>query len=171
MLIVREIPFIEAVLRQHGVRRCDLQDVVQDVLFGAWKSIQQGRFRPFPNVPLRESIRAWLYGVAWRQASHYRDAAHRRHEIPSGQPKAVVNATHQIENQVNARKLLEAIRRLPRDYQEVLALVGLGAEISEVARQLGLREATANTRIQRGRWLFRRTLRRWRKASRFRRRG
>ncbi|HSO00025.1 MAG TPA: sigma-70 family RNA polymerase sigma factor [Candidatus Nanopelagicales bacterium] len=163
-MLMREVPYIEAVLRACQVERCDLPDVVQDVLLGAWKSMQKGRFRPPPDVPLANSIRAWLNGVAWRQASHYRDTAHRRREVLSDRLREVYDGAPVIENQVAARGLLEVLRRLPTVYQEVLGLVGLGAKIREVADELGISDGTANTRIQRGRVAFRRTLRHRRRA-------
>lgn len=170
-VLVREIPFIEKVLRACQVATHDLADVVQDVLFGAWKSMQMGRFRPPPGEPLSETIRAWLFGVAWRQASHYRCAAHRRREVLSTRLCVVLDGVPLVENQVVARGLLEIFQRLPLSYQEVLGLVGLGAKIQEVADELGVTLGTANTRIQRARKFFLRTLRRRGKAPKSRRRG
>ena len=162
-LVNREVPFIKKVLRQCDVPRVDLEDVVQDVLLGAWTSMRSVGFRPPSHIPLQDAIRRWLYGIAWRQASHYRERAHRRREIVSGQMKNVVDAAQRIDDQVDARMRLEGIRALPRGYQEVLALVGLGAEIREVAEHLGVPEGTATTRIHRGRQLLRHNLLRWRK--------
>src|SRR4029079_6070608 len=31
-----------------------------------------------------DSLYRWLYGIAWRQVSHYRDRAYRRREFPEG---------------------------------------------------------------------------------------
>jgi len=162
-LVIREVPFIKKVLRQCDVPRVDLADVVQDVLLGAWTSMRNTGFRPPPHLPLQDTIRRWLYGIAWRQASHYRERAHRRREIVSGQMKNVVDAAQRVDDQVDARMRLEGIRALPRGYHEVLALVALGAEIREVAEQLGVSEGTATTRIHRGRQLLRHSLQRWRR--------
>lgn len=162
-VIIKEIPFIKAVLRLCEVPRSDRADVVQDVLHGAWRSMRSTGFRPSPQIPLQLALRRWLYGIAWRQAGHYREKAHRRREITSGHMKRVVDAAPRIEAQVDARRRVEAIRDLPREYREVLTLVALGTEIREVAEQLGIPEGTATTRIHRGRSLLRHNLRRWRK--------
>lgn len=160
--LVRETPFIEAVLLGCRVELRDLPDVVQEVLTGAWRTMGAGRFRPKPQAPLQDSLRAWLYGISWRQASHYREVAYRRYEVSIGRP-TLLDAEPLTEGQVSARLLLAVFRRLPHKYQEVLALVAVGEAINEIARELMIRPGTANNRIRRGRRLFRRAIARWRK--------
>jgi hypothetical protein len=31
--------------------------------------MKAGRFRPFPGLPVAESLRRWMFGIAWRLAS------------------------------------------------------------------------------------------------------
>jgi DNA-directed RNA polymerase specialized sigma24 family protein len=39
-VLVRELPLIHRILRGHGVRERDLDDVAQEVLLGAWLAVQ-----------------------------------------------------------------------------------------------------------------------------------
>jgi RNA polymerase sigma factor (sigma-70 family) len=165
IVVAGETPFIEAVLLSRGVPHRDLPDVVQEVLLGAWRAMQAGRFHPPLDAPLQHAMRAWLYGIARRQASHYLNVAHRRHETPSGETSILSDAATPVEGQIDARAHLRAFLRLPRECQEVLALAAIGAGAREIARELAIPEGTVNTRIRRGRRLFLRALQRWRKLS------
>ncbi|WP_437545617.1 hypothetical protein WME97_39935 [Sorangium sp. So ce367] len=69
-----------------GVLPDDLDDLTQDTVLGAWRSMRAGRFRTSPALRPADAFRPWLAGIASRQASHYRDKAYRRHELPRGRP-------------------------------------------------------------------------------------
>ncbi len=163
--LVRELPLIRKVLRSHGVRERDLDDVAQDALMGAWRAVQEGRFRILPGADVRKAVQRWLTGVAWRQASHYRDRACNRYEIPFSQPgQYVAGEAPPPDTRVAAREALRlAVPELPPECLEVLALTAAGATIAEIAEELGIPEGTAASRRRRGRERFALSLRRWRR--------
>jgi len=165
--LVRELPLILKVLRSNGVQERDLGDVAQDVLLGAWLAVQEGRFRapPGTGADRRTGLQRWLSGIAWRQASHYRDRAYNRYEIPFSHPGQYVAAeAPPPDAQVAAREALRiAVPELPPECVEVVALSATGATIAEIAEELGIPEGTAASRRRRGRMFFARSLRRGRR--------
>lgn len=169
--LVREARFIQKVLVRYGVRRQDLPDRVQEVLIVAWNAIQAGHFRPPPGIPLQQGLRAWLHGIAWRQASDDRSIAHRRYEMPMGLSLSpdltAVGPT--TEDQITAKQILLVFRRLPRKYQELLLLIALGTELREAALALGITKEAASARLRLGRQLFLRAIARWRRPPALRR--
>jgi len=163
--LVRELPLILKVLRANGVQERDLEDVAQDVLLGAWQAIQEGRFRTLPGADMRKALQRWLAGIAWRQASHYRDRAYNRYEVPFSHPgQLVAGEAPPPDAQVAAREALRiAVPELPPECIEALALTATGATIAEIAEELGIPEGTAASRRRRGRMLFAQSLRHWRR--------
>jgi RNA polymerase sigma factor (sigma-70 family) len=162
--IIAEAPFIRATLRTFGVRSTDLDDVTQDVLLGAWRSMAAGRFRPAPATPLRSALRAWLTGIAFNLSTHYRERAHRRHEVAAGMPHCLpVDTIPGPEAQIVARDLLRALRRLPPECRAVVALAAVGADAQEIARELAIPANTVMSRLRRARQQFLRALTRWRR--------
>jgi RNA polymerase sigma-70 factor (ECF subfamily) len=161
--LVREDRFIQKVLVRYGVRPQDLPDRVQEVLIVAWTAIAAGHFRPPPERPLQQGLRAWLHGIAWRQASDDRSIAHRRYEMPMGLSPDLTAVRPRTEDQITAKQLLLVFRRLPRKYQEILALVALGTELREAAAALGITKEAASARLRLGRQLFLRAIARWRR--------
>jgi len=165
--LVRELPLVRKVLRANGVQERDLDDVAQDVLIGAWLAVQEGRFKVLPctGADWRAGLQHWLAGVAWRQASHYRDRACNRYEVPFGRPgQLVAGEAPPPDAQVAAREALRlAVPELPPECLEVVALSATGATIAEIAEELGIPEGTAASRRRRGRERFAQSLRRWRR--------
>jgi len=163
--LVRELPLVRKVLRANGVQERDLEDVAQEVLVGAWLAIQEGRFRALPGADVRKALQRWLTGVAWRQASHYRDRACNRYEIPFSHPgQLVAGEAPPPDAQVAAREALRiALPELPPECLEVVALSAAGATIAEIAEELGIPEGTAASRRRRARERFAQSLRRWRR--------
>jgi RNA polymerase sigma-70 factor, ECF subfamily len=102
----RGVPFLRQVLRALGVAEHDIDDVLQEVLIAAYRSLDrydESRYnRPHPELDSDHPVllgaplapfsarRAWsplfnwLFGIAWRQVSHHRERAYRRREIPMG---------------------------------------------------------------------------------------
>ncbi|WP_437972503.1 hypothetical protein WMF04_32970 [Sorangium sp. So ce260] len=59
---------MRSTLRTRGVLPADLDDLTQDTVLGAWRSMEAGRFRPSPELSPADALRIWLTGVASRQA-------------------------------------------------------------------------------------------------------
>ncbi len=163
--LVRELPLIRQVLRARGVRERDLEDMAQEVLLGAWRAVQEGRFLLVPGDDVRAALQRWLPGVAWRQASHYRDKAYNRYEIPYGRPgQFVAGESPPPDAQVAAREALRiGVPKLPPECLEVVELAATGATTAEISEELGIPEGTVATRRRRARERFTLSLRRWRR--------
>ncbi|WP_437570793.1 sigma-70 family RNA polymerase sigma factor [Sorangium sp. So ce542] len=163
--ILEQTPFIRRTLRARGVLPADLDDLTQDTVLGAWRSMRAGRFRPSPSAAPADALRAWLAGVAARQASHYRDKAYRRHEAPPLDPHRLsALAAPSPEARLVARGLLRAFHRLRPELREILALAATGVTSHEIAASLSLPRPTVATRLRLARRLFARALtrsRRW----------
>lgn len=165
--LVAEQPFIMDTLIACGVPARDRADVAQMAILGAWKSIEAGRYRPDPAADAREALRIWLHGIAWRQASHYRESAYVRREIPHPEPLGLLHhiAGPSLEAQIRARAEIQtflAVWRLPFWVREVLVLAAIGHGITEIARMLRLSTGAAASRLRRARHLLSRALKRMR---------
>ncbi|WP_437629902.1 RNA polymerase sigma factor [Sorangium sp. So ce854] len=168
--ILDHTPFVRRTLRARGVLPADLDDLTQDTLLGAWRSLHAGRFRPSPALPPADALRRWLAGIASRQASHDRDKAHRRHELPAVDPDRLsAFAAPSPEARLVARGLLRAFHRLRPELREILALAATGLSQHEIAASLSLPRPTVATRPRLARRLFARALtrsRRWPRCAR-----
>ncbi|WP_236644420.1 sigma factor [Sorangium cellulosum] len=51
-------PLIRATLRARGVLPANLDDLTQETVLGAWRSIRAGRFRPSPEQAPGDALRA-----------------------------------------------------------------------------------------------------------------
>ncbi|XXT14435.1 sigma-70 family RNA polymerase sigma factor [Sorangium sp. So ce429] len=163
--LLEQRPLIRSTLRARGIRAADLDDVTQETVLGAWRSMRAGRFRPSPDQPPVDALRAWLAAVALRQASHHRDKAHRRREVPTVEPhRLAAFAAHSPEPRLMARGLLRAFHQLRAELREVLALTATGLTMREIAEALAIPRPTVATRLRLARRLFARSLtrrRRW----------
>ncbi|WP_437719638.1 sigma factor-like helix-turn-helix DNA-binding protein [Sorangium sp. So ce448] len=65
---------------------------------------------------------------------------------------------------MEARALLELLWRVEPRERRVLILVGVGEQVSEIARSLGMPVATAFSRFRRGRIRLVTVLKRWRRS-------
>ena len=163
--LLEQRPLIRSALRARGVRAADLDDVTQETVLGAWRSMGAGRFRPCPDQPPHDALRAWLAAVASRQASHHRDKAYRRHEVPAVEPhRLAAFAVRSPEQRLVARGLLRAFHHLRAELRDVLALTATGLTMREIAAALAIPRPTVATRLRLARRLFARALtrkRRW----------
>ncbi|WP_437659055.1 RNA polymerase sigma factor [Sorangium sp. So ce1182] len=163
--LLEQRPLIRRTLHARGVLPADLDDLTQDTVLVAWRSLRAGRFRPSPSLPPADALRPWLAGIASRQASHYRDKAHGRHELPAVDPDRLsAFAAPSPEARLVARGLLRAFHRLRPELREILALAATGLSSHEIAASLALPRPTVATRLRLARRLFARALtrsRRW----------
>lgn len=180
------LPFARQVLRWLGVAEYDLDDVLQDVMLAAYRALPRfdprhqaprdqppqpgaaaaGAGAPSRTAPLDppDALRRWLFGIAWRQASHYRGRAHRRREVAVGAgpswPLLTIDPGPSSE-QVVAREqrnrlIAQLLDRLELDRRVVLVMYELlDIPISEIARELELKEATVRNRLRLARQDFR----------------
>ncbi len=147
----------------------DAEDVLQETLLRAHRARHQ--------LERNEQFRAWLYAIA-------RHTCQRLHRRRSGAPKQLESLTELVANptappeewqlaylgkpsdpelervrQEAREKLDAALAQVPEPFRKTLAL-GEIAELSvaEIARVLGVKEATVKTRLHRGRLALRKAL-------------
>ncbi|WP_437297616.1 RNA polymerase sigma factor [Sorangium sp. So ce426] len=154
--IVAERGWIAALVTGGGVPRRDRDDLVQAVLMAAWMAVEAGRYRPDPSVNPTRALRAWLRGITWRKASHYRERACVRQEVPVADPwSARPEPPRDDEPLVDARERLLAVRlafsKLPRRDREALALAAAGHGLRDIARRLRIPASMAVEQIGRAR--------------------
>ncbi|WP_437334294.1 RNA polymerase sigma factor [Sorangium sp. So ce394] len=194
-------PFLRRTLRSYGVDADDLEDVMHDILMGAYRrlgtfdasrllraalglsdedEVPGGEPVPFSAVlPYLSKLRArrawdsvyrWLYGIAWRQLTHYRQRAFRRREIPSGlQSSAILGGVDQRprleEQRMEATERAEVIDLLlaslvPQRRVMLVMHDMLDIPVVEIARELQINENTAQNRLRLAREDFRAAVKR-----------
>ncbi|EYF08282.1 RNA polymerase sigma factor [Chondromyces apiculatus] len=168
--ILKLRPFVRAVLRAQGVPTRDRDDVCQEIMVAAWTAMTEGRFRPPEAQPIGEALQAWLFGITWRQASHYRQRAWRRREVIVSDPYAMTAAAPWIphvpapDGRAAAREMLAALDEIPERMREVLLLRYLeGFDTVEIAEILGIPVPTVSSRLKYGVRRFTTAVQRWRK--------
>ncbi|WP_234023137.1 RNA polymerase sigma factor [Sorangium cellulosum] len=117
----------------------------------------------------RGPLHGWVFGIAWRQVSRYRDRAYRRREVPAGLHGNVVFAAVDqrpgVEHHIAAAERAEVVDRLLASLvpQRRVVLVMhdmLGIPVVDIARELGINENTAQNRIRLARDDFRAAVKR-----------
>ncbi|WP_437286294.1 sigma-70 family RNA polymerase sigma factor [Sorangium sp. So ce406] len=148
--ILAERSLILAVLISSGVPARDRPDVEQQVLLGAWRSVERGMYRPDPSDEPRRALRAWIHGVAWRKVSHYVNSAYVRHVVLHAQPLGVLRepAGPSLEAQIEARADLEALAQLTPWQREMLLTVDRPESLVAFAKARGMNPYTAASRLR-----------------------
>lgn len=192
------VPFLRRTLRLLGVAERDLEDVLQDVLVatvGALERFDANRYTGAAALaaegdddgaqaaagaalarlrPRASLLCNWLFGIAWRQVSHYRDRAFRRREIPAGlclsptrreRRARLVDEKPGPEQQLAAAEraalIGAALTRVDEPRRAVLVLHDmLEVGVPEIAQELGVNPNTMQNRLRLARADFQRALRR-----------
>jgi RNA polymerase sigma-70 factor, ECF subfamily len=149
-------PYVCRALRRFGVRPSDLDDVAQDVFVIVHKKLA--------TYEGRGSIRAFVYGIAFRVASDYRRSARVRREsvAPSLELVQAPALTSDPVEDAHKRALLD---RLLADLDEAKLGVFVLYEIEElsmleVARAVGCSVPTAYARLAAARRQLKKAMRR-----------
>jgi len=131
-------------LRRLGVRDADLEDITHDVLLTVFRRLAEYD----PSRP----IRPWLFGIAVRVASRYRQLARHRREVydrdvePVDQTPA---ADHRLESREASALVIEALGALDLDRRAVFVLHDIdGTAMPEIARSLDVPLNTAYSRLR-----------------------
>ncbi|WP_438002683.1 sigma-70 family RNA polymerase sigma factor [Sorangium sp. So ce321] len=150
--LTAQTPYLRGVLQGLGVRAVDLDDVVQDVMLGAWTSSQAGRYCPDPSRDPDLALKRWLFGVAFNTASHYRERAFRRYEVPVADPWPAGSEERvdagQLGERIDAAEALMVIAAMPLWAREVLVLAALGHGQTKLAELLNIPLGTAGSRLR-----------------------
>ena len=105
------------------------------------------------TIRKRESLASWLHGVAYRTAlTARRAAARRRQQEERLQTMARTKSTSELGWQDVEGALQEELERLPEPFRAAFILCCLECRPrSEAARELGLKEGTVASRVERAR--------------------
>lgn len=104
-----------------------------------------------------DPLYSWLFGIAWRQVSHYRERAYRRRELPMGLQNNPIFAGVDVrpgqEEQVEAKDRAEVVDALLGSLipQRRVVLVMhdlLDIPVVDIARELKINENTAQNRLR-----------------------
>ena len=137
-------------LRRLGVPSKDLEDLAHDTFVTAWRrrdTFDAGR-----------AVRPWLFGIAFRLASDFRQLARHRHEVGDEGQDASSDAPspdEAIDHAKGQQRVLEALESLDLDRRAVFILHEIdGQPIPEIALALGVPVNTAYSRLRLGRKEF-----------------
>jgi RNA polymerase sigma-70 factor (ECF subfamily) len=139
-------------LRKLGVDRLDAEDLVHDVVMIVHRQLD--RFDPtaarWRNDPAR-ALRAWIYGIAWRQLAKRHKRASLRERVARGTHHA--SSVEELAAAGDRRRILIAVldKLKPRRAEVLILYAVRDMTMPEIARQLGLKENTVKSRINRGR--------------------
>ncbi|MGK3981273.1 RNA polymerase sigma factor [Sorangium sp. So ce118] len=147
--------FVTRVLATCGIPSRDRPDVAQDVLLAAWQAIEERRYRPADEPPV-DALRRYLRGIAWRQASHYRERAQVRLEHLSPDPlreagqERDVNPTPLdvlLSREADTR-LVAIVTSLSQVNQDAIAAAAEHDTLTDCAAVLGAPITTVQNRLR-----------------------
>src|SRR5262249_20232805 len=128
---------------------CD--DLVQSVFLACTEGREQ--------FQERSSFRSYLFGVAHHQLHHHYRSRHRApaaidfQSVSASEPGLAVEMDWPLREE--QRLLLQALRHIPVEYQEVLELhYWEQMDTAEIAEVVGIPPGTVKSRLRRGRQLL-----------------
>ena len=136
--------YVWGVLRRLGVRKDDVEDLAHEVFLNVYRHLSDYD----PERP----VRPWLFGFAYRVASHDKRLARRRREVVGADsvlPDPSARADEQLARKEDQSLLMEALDGMELDRRAVIVLHEWdGSTIPEVAAALGVPVNTAYTRLR-----------------------
>jgi RNA polymerase sigma-70 factor, ECF subfamily len=131
----------------------DRDDLFQEIVLAIWQSL--------PNFRGESSARTYLFRIA-----HNRGIAHlvSRRMLQTSEAEELLvhdprpDPERQVEAEEQRQHLLDAVRRLPFLYRDVITLALEGLNYAEIAEILGVSEANVGTRLNRAKSALRELL-------------
>jgi RNA polymerase sigma-70 factor (ECF subfamily) len=141
----RELDYVYGTLLRLGARRCDIDDLLQDVfmvLYTNWATLDTTR-----------TLRPWLFGVAFRVVRTRRRLLAREVPFEDWDPTdAAADPEEQLAGRQALAFLTEALARVPAARRSVLMMHDLeGVGIADIARQLSMTKFGVYARLYKGR--------------------
>jgi len=138
--------------------RATAEDVTQEVFLAL---IEEGR----KYDDKRGTVVAYLYGIARKKVSRYRERE--AAEAAADSADASAGALHELMRDESIRAVWDAVLLLPVHYREVVVLCELHEmSYEEASAALGCTVGTVRSRLHRGRALLAEKLRSWGQAGR-----
>ena len=151
VLIKRYEQPLAALIRRQVVDPHHQEDVLQETLLQAWRSLQQ--------LQDRSKITAWLIAIARNRCRDFRKSAARRESPTDSRTlQRCINRTGRaVRGSDDRQPTEEMIERVPLTQRETAELFYVqGLTITEIARRLEQREGTIKSRLYHARRALRR---------------
>lgn len=136
--------YVWGALRRLGVPHADAEDRTHEVFLAVHRRLGE--------LDASRPVRPWLFGFAYRVASHHRRSEMRRREVfglEVAPEDPAAGADEQLAEKQERSILLEALETLDLDRRAVLLMHDWdGIAIPAVARELGLPLNTAYSRLR-----------------------
>ena len=136
-------PILGYALRRTGSPE-DAADVLAETFLTAWRRLEE--------VPPGDGARLWLYGVARNVLANYYRGERRRSALADRLRAEVAQSYQPPEYDGESARLAAALRRLPEDQRELLALNAWeGLDYGQLATVLGCSRNAVRIRLHRAR--------------------
>jgi RNA polymerase sigma-70 factor (ECF subfamily) len=150
-LFEAQAPYVWNTFRRLGVPASDLEDLTHDLFLEVRRHLDA--------YDATRPIRPWLFGFAFRLASHHRRRAYRRHETPGDVEHDVADggplADAAMAAQQDRQLVLQALESIDLDRRAVFVLYEIdGESMSDIALALGVPVNTAYSRLRAARAEF-----------------
>lgn len=125
----------------------DAADILAETFLAAWRRLDE--------VPAGDEARMWLYGVARRVLATYYRGERRRSALAERLHTELASSYVPPEFDGETAKIAEALRRLPQQQRELLALNAWeGLDYGQIAIVLGCSRNAVRIRLHRARVRF-----------------
>jgi RNA polymerase sigma-70 factor (ECF subfamily) len=122
----------------------DAADILAETFLTAWRRLDE--------LPPGDDAKLWLYGVVRRVIANYYRGERRRSALADRLRAELVGSDIPVEFDGESAKIAEALRRLPQQQRELLALnVWEGLGYGEIATVLGCSRNAVRIRLHRAR--------------------
>jgi RNA polymerase sigma-70 factor (ECF subfamily) len=138
-----EVGYVMRTLRRLGVAPADVEDLAHDVFLAVHQT--------FHAYDPTRALKPWLFGFAFRVASHYRRSAGR--ETPLDNAESVADAGERpdalVEKEARRRLVLAALEAIELSRRAVFVLHELdGVTCDEIAKTLEIPVGTVYSRLR-----------------------
>ena len=150
----RELNYIARTFRRLGVPTSEVEDLIQElflVLRRVWDKYDAGR-----------PLRPYLFGIAFRlAASHQRRRVREVHLGTVTEADGAPGPERLLESKRTGSLMLEALEQVPLPRRAVIVMHELDqVPVAEIASILSIPRFTVYSRLRKGRWELKRSLRR-----------
>ncbi len=145
-----EVDYVLQVIQRLGVRGSDAEDLAHDVFVTA--------LRRFDAYDRTRAVRPWLFGIAFRSASAYRNRSRHAAEVSQPAPEQADPAAGpdaRLSAAETQRDVLRALEEIDWNQRAVFIMHDIdGHSVPEIADNLGIPLNTAYTRLRTARHKF-----------------